>query len=79
LIGWLVKGTATVSAMPVNESLEVTERWQGSRRLVFILNHSDQTQVIQLDETCTNLLDGKTLSGKVPIGPKDVLIISSDK
>jgi len=55
--------------------VEVTERWQGERRLLFVLNHLEQQQKIELNMRYTNLLDGKALFGEVQIEPHGVLIL----
>ena len=40
--------------LPVSDSMEVTERWQGNQRLLFILNHTEQEK---------NNFPGQTISG----------------
>jgi len=57
--------------------VEVTERWQGERRLLFVLNHLEQQQKIELNMRYTNLLDGKPLIGDVQIEPLGVLILAA--
>ncbi len=56
--------------------IEVTERWQGDRRLLFVLNHTEREQEVTLDGRYADLLDGSAiLEGRVAIGPRDVLIL----
>ena len=56
--------------------IEVTERWQGEQRILFVLNHTEHPQRINLDGSYTNWLDDQTLNGEVVIDPFGVLILS---
>ena len=76
LVDWLAKQSGLHSPVAHCDGLEVTERWQGSRRLLFILNHSNSRQKIDLDKDYTNLLDGHACSGAAVIEPRDVLILA---
>ncbi|HSR29116.1 MAG TPA: beta-galactosidase, partial [Anaerolineae bacterium] len=48
LTGWLLGLTGVQSILSAPEGVEVTERWQDDRRLLFVLNHSDETHDITL-------------------------------
>jgi beta-galactosidase len=77
LADWLLELAEVRPIMASPENVEVTERWQGENRLLFVLNHSDQEERIDLEETCTNLLDGAQVrAGKVVIPPREVLVLS---
>jgi beta-galactosidase GanA len=57
--------------------VEVTERWQGSRRLVFVLNHTASPQALTLDRAYQHLLDGhEALDGQVTLAPREVLVLA---
>jgi beta-galactosidase len=72
-----ISGLASVAPLlPAAAGVEVTERWQGEQRLLFVLNHSEQSQNIQLDSNYTNLLDDQTQSGEVQIEPYGVLLLT---
>lgn len=79
LAGWLL-GLAGVRRMiAAPEGVEVAERWQGERRLLFVLNHSEREQEITLDCCYTDLLDGSAvLKGTIPIAPRDVLVLQEN-
>lgn len=72
---WL-KGLAGVT-VPLETPLgvEVVTRWQGEKRLLFILNHQGVDQQISIGYECHDLLSGKDLSGNVNIPSYDILIL----
>lgn len=56
--------------------VEVTARVKGERQFLFILNHNEQTETIQLGaEPYRELLSGQTLSGAIQLKANDVLIL----
>jgi Beta-galactosidase C-terminal domain len=65
--------------MDVLDGVEVTERWQGTRRLLLVRNHLGQPQKIRLERDCTNLMDGNTLQEEIPIEALDILILAENK
>ena len=76
LAGWLLNLAGVRPLLAVPEGIEVTERWHGNRRLLFVLNHTDQEQEVALDGRYTDLLDASAaLEGRVTIAPLDVLIL----
>ena len=56
--------------------VEVVERWQGERRILFVLNHIAQPQIITLKSNFTNLLTDQTIVGEINIEPLGVLILT---
>ncbi len=76
LVDWLLPKSGIKPVLSGSDGLEVTERWQGDRRLLFILNHGHSRQKINLDKDYTNLLDGHACSGAAVIEPRDVLILA---
>jgi beta-galactosidase len=76
LAGWLLDRSGIQPLLDVSEGIEVTERWQGSRRLLFLLNHNPQQQKINLDMRYTNLIDGTTHIGEIVIEPQGVMILT---
>jgi beta-galactosidase len=77
LVGWSL-GLADVQPPPaVPEGIEVAERRQGDRRLLFVLNHTGRMQEVTLDGCYVNLLDGSaSLEGTIALAPKDVLVLT---
>jgi beta-galactosidase len=58
------------------EEVEVTARWQGDRRLLFVLNHGHETKSLALDKTYCDLLSGQIASGEAQIPAKQVSILA---
>lgn len=76
LAGWLLNLVGVQAILAVPKGVEVTERWQGNRRLLFVLNHTDREQEVALDGRHTDLLDGSAaLEGRGTVAPRDVLIL----
>jgi beta-galactosidase len=76
LIDWLfnLSGVGPVFSAP--EGVEVAERWQGDRRLLFLLNHVDGVQEVALDRRYVNLLaNSMTFQGTATVAPRDVLVL----
>jgi beta-galactosidase len=77
LLGWLVQSLNIPPVMDAPEGIEVAERWQGDRRLLFILNHTCASGKVSLPGGYINLLDGKVLRGKLTIPGRDLVILAS--
>jgi len=75
LAAWLLKRSGILPVLVVPDGVEVTERWQGARRLLFVLNHMGQPQKISLDKRYTNMLNGMQHAGEIQIEPQDVMIL----
>ena len=75
LVGWLLDLAGVQPLLTAPEGVEVTERWQGDQRLLFVLNHTDLEQEVTLDRRYTNLLNGSTFEGAVTTAPRDVLVL----
>jgi len=76
LAGWLLDSVGVQAILTTPKGVEVTERWQGDHRLLFVLNHTDRKQEVTLDGRYTDLLDGSaTLEGAVIVPPRDVLVL----
>ncbi len=76
LAGWLMEiaGITPVAAAP--EGIEICERWQGEKRLLFVLNHHTEPLEITLDHRYSDLISGKEFEGDIHIPPREVLILS---
>jgi len=69
--------TAGVAPVAVgSEDLEIVERRQGDRSLLFVLNHHDEAKDFALQSDYINLLDGAPVKGTVQIGPNDLVILA---
>jgi len=58
--------------------VEVLSREADDRTLLFVLNHSDADQVVQLVSAGTDLLTGEACSGQISVGPYGVRVIQLD-
>lgn len=79
LVGWLVSQAGVKPVLDAPEGVEVTERWQGERRLLFLMNHSHKDQEVTLDGSYTDLLFNSKLVGKVRVAPLEVRVLIKDK
>jgi beta-galactosidase len=76
LSGWLLHELGFRPVMKAQEDLEITERWQGDRRLLFILNHCSHEQTLEVDGSFECLMPAAgVVEGKITIGPYDVLLL----
>jgi beta-galactosidase len=71
--------TALAGLSPVLEApagVELAERWQAGRRLLFVLNHSEREQPLALDRPYLDLLDGDApITGAVVLAPQAVMVL----
>ncbi len=73
---WIADLAGIESLLTTPVGVEVTERWQGEQRMLFVLNHTAQPQPLNLKASFTNLLDDRTLAGEIHIEPFGVLILT---
>jgi beta-galactosidase len=75
LVAWLIELCQIKPVLATPTGVEAIERWQGQQQLLFILNHSDREQVINLPVGCKDLLSGRNLQEAEQIAPRDVWIV----
>jgi beta-galactosidase len=73
---WISGLAGIENLMDTPPGVEVSARWQGEKRLLFVLNHLSEAQEISLKGSSLDLLSGKILSGPVTIAPREVLILT---
>jgi hypothetical protein len=56
--------------------IELSERLQGDKRLIFLINHLTDPLDIMLDQRYTDQLSGKIMEGNITILPRDILILA---
>jgi beta-galactosidase GanA len=71
LAKWALKLTDLTPVFETTGDVEVTERWQGNKRLLFILNHTSTTQTVTLDRRYVNLLNDQIYDSAIVIPAKD--------
>jgi len=77
VIGWLLQDMALAPPLCTPEGVEAVERWQGDQRLLFVLNHSEEPQSVDLAQPMTDELSGQVFSGQAALEPKGVLILQA--
>jgi hypothetical protein len=74
----LLEWAGVQPSLPTPEDVEVTQRWQGDRRLMYLLNHAAEPRTVHLDGDYTDLLEAETrLTGRVEIEPYGVRLVIS--
>jgi beta-galactosidase GanA len=59
--------------------LECRTRESDSAIYTFLLNHNDEPVAVELDGERVDMFTGKPVSGKVIIGPRDLLLLREVK
>lgn len=79
LAGWLLELAGLRPKFQAPAGVEVAERWQGERRLLFLLNHTDRTQELALEGHFTDLLDGYSPpQGRLILPPREVCVLAQE-
>ena len=79
LTRWLLKLTNIQPALVKSENIEVTERWHGEQRLLFVLNHTECQQNVVFDRRYTSLFDHSIFEGTISLAPHDVLLLRESR
>jgi beta-galactosidase len=75
LVGWALESAGAPSMLTAPSGVEVTARWQGDRRLLFLLNHTGETQEISIAKPHLDLPSGITVYGSVTMPPLGVFVL----
>jgi beta-galactosidase len=76
VIRWLLEITQIQPLMDTPKSVEVMARWQGEKRLLFVINHNDHPIKLTLDCEYRELLTDKVVRGNLSIAAYEVIILS---
>jgi len=76
VIRWLLELVDLAPVLDVPAGVEVMERWQGEQQLLFVLNHTNVSQTIELAKSYTDLISDQRKEGAIELAPHDVLILS---
>lgn len=75
-ISWLMEQAGIASPLHVPRGVEVGVRWRRDRKLLFILNHTYEEQLISLEGQYTDLLAGSDhLDEVLSLPPSEVLVL----
>ena len=77
LVPWLLKLARIEAPISTPAGVELAERWHGDRRLLFLLNHTNQSQRVTVPGTFTTLLGKEYGTGDTfDIPAREVVIVS---
>jgi len=79
LAGWLLGLAGVKRLLAAPNGVHVTERWQGERRLLFVLNHTEREQEITLDCCYQDLLGGSAILQALFHRATDVLVLLEEQ
>jgi beta-galactosidase len=75
LASWLVLEARITPPLVSSPGVEITERWQGQKRLIFLLNHNNQPRPIMLKREFIDIISGENVSGTVQLEARDIMIL----
>ena len=75
IVSYAAKLSGVKSLMNTPPQVEVTARWQSDERLLFVLNHDDVAQQINLETKSVDLVSEQEQQGQVTLGPKQVMVL----
>lgn len=77
LTPWLLELASVRRILAAPPTVEVAERWQGDRQLLFLLNHGAQAEEIHLERAYTDLLSGQPLpAGATTVEARGVMLLT---
>ncbi len=71
---WILEIAGITPLLDTPAGVEVTERWQGNQRLLFVLNHTEESKIITLPAAYIDLL-GEKKSSEITIASFDVVVL----
>lgn len=75
MMDWLLDLAKVRPLVASPPGVEISERWQDGRRLLFVLNHTGREQEVRLGVDFTNLLDGSSIPDPANIPPRGVWVL----
>lgn len=75
LLESLLQSVGVQPLLTTPPGVEVAARWQGTQRLLFVLNHTGTPQTVSLPAEYQDLLSGQVLNGAATLPPKEVWIL----
>jgi beta-galactosidase len=76
LADWLLNLAGLKAALKVPAGVEVCQRWQADRPVLFVLNHQEEDKEINLPAAYTDLVTNKSLSGTVKLAGREVWVLT---
>jgi len=75
LVDWALETSGIRPVMSAPPGIEITERWQGDRRLLFFLNHMEVEQEIPIQQSYVDLISGAVIKDNMKIAPFGVSVL----
>lgn len=75
LVGWLEREGRVTPVLRTDADVEVTRRSGGGHDLIFVLNHNQETERVELDGAYHEWISGQTVSGSLAIEGQGVRIL----
>ena len=76
LAGWLAKQSGLHPLLPTPCGIEVTARENNGVTHLFVLNHTDKEQALDIPYPCIDLISEQPYQGWVTVSPYEVLILA---
>lgn len=75
MASWWLSLAAVRPLMKAPDGVEITERWQGDSRLLFILNHSASPATVELEDEYVDILSAKVIRETAAIPGRAIWIL----
>ena len=79
IVRWVMTLAGIQPLLETPMGVEVAERWRGEQHLLFVLNHTPNSQDLTLAKAHIDLLNGKDFSGNISIAPHGVMILTGEE
>ena len=76
LVSWALESANIRSVLSSPIGVEVVERWQENRQLLFLLNHSNESKEMPLAQSYTDLISGAFIKEHVKLPPLGVVVLA---
>jgi len=75
VVAWALESADLHPVLNTPAGVEATERWQGERQLLFILNHASEEHDVPLVRPCLDLLSGGQVDQSVKLPAYGVMVL----
>jgi beta-galactosidase len=75
MLGVILDELKIAAPLTVPKGVEVTQRGNGERRFIFVLNHHPEEREISLPEPMHDLLTGQVYEGRLSLAGRGVAVL----
>ena len=75
LVGWAVESMDIRPPSATPDGVEAIERWQGDRRLLFLMNHTTEMKEMPIDRSYLDLISGESIRENVIMHPLGAFVL----